>query len=734
MPKSKGGFLMKKKFFALCLALILCLGIFPVTAFAAEPQLISRVEFTVPDAVAGNAADIFSYADPEGRFTVTGEWSIRTDYNAYATMDPAAVFESNNFYYLDLELVANTGYEFDTDNCEFYLNGEEIYCACDPTEAFCSYYATTCNLSEAVTEIVIPESALPQPELGEEFRDEDFKIYETEDYTVKGYWEYVDINGNWCNEGTFEKGNEYSLYIQVNVKEGKCFAEEVSTYLGDEEPSSYSTNYADLNLYKDYSFKEKLDSVVLPELPEAKTGDKLKEVFEVKVPEGAKYTAVAHWYIYNTETGIYNCVSEAEGTDIVKDGFKYNLMVDIYPKYGCEFAEEITVNAYGVDHEVWANANYATFDRNFSFTKVIDKVEILGYKEPAIGDTPDVSAIKVPEDANYLLNYVEWADVTETSFESFTEFEDGRMYVLIVSLSPKSGYEFDSVVEYTIGSETDKLDSYVEGMEIFTLFSTLENISEVKLSSLPEMKVGETASNKVTVPEGAKYTAEASWYVWNEEERYYEPFEGKFEEGKVYERAIVINAEKGYGITKDSKVYADGVLREDAYYYHIGAEFFDYFYTKQKEIVSVEIEIEAPKAGAHASNRPVITLITKEGVEIVEEFSSWYEGNYEDSCYIYNEYFDANGNYGVDFYLIAKEGYAFAKDAKVIVNGKTIPADEINNTAKEINAKFFFNENYEEEENDNPNTADTMNLSVLFAVSMLALAGAAVLIKRRKTN
>ena len=70
----------------------------------------------------------------------------------------------------------------------------------------------------------------------------------------------------------------------------------------------------------------------------------------------------------------------------------------------------------------------------------------------------------------------------------------------------------------------------------------------------------------------------------------------------------------------------------------------------------------------------------------------------------------------------------------MIVNGKTIPADEINNTAKEINAKFFFNENYEEEENDNPNTADTMNLSVLFAVSMLALAGVAVLIKRRKTN
>lgn len=686
---------------------------------------ITEVELTgIPEATVGDTA--LPYSHNEGSYSAEGDWYVYdTANNTWSLMSNTDKFEDGKIYKLNITLTSASGKAFAYD-CLIYVNGDLV-------QEWSNFYSTSVDVfasfAEEISYVEIPESALPQPKIGDKFKDETFEIEVDDDYTVKAYWYYLDGEGNFYAEGTFEKGKAYELSLKITPKAGYSFAPEVECSLGDER-DYIESDPTELYLVKTYSFKEKLDKVKLLELPEAKIGQKLQESFDVKVPADAKYTAEATWYYYDPEMGHSNVVSESEGTNVVKDGGKYSLMIIIMPKDGYDLEEEIVINAYGVDHkENSFNGKEAYFDRSFSFGKTIDKVEILGYKDPAVGDAADASVLKVPENANYAIEYAEWVAAEDGT--PITEIKDGEIYALRVVVTPKAGYDFARVVEYTLGSKTEKYNADPSYMEMFIVFSTLDSISEVKLSDLPEMKVGQVSSTKVTVPEGAKYTASATWRVWDDKKELFNPFEGKFEEGKVYERYITILPAEGYGIDPDAKVYADGVLREDADSYYIESTISDYFYTKLKEIDRVEVKINKPNTGDHASIFPKITLVTEEGVKIAENSTSWLCGNSEYSYPMYNEYFEKDGEYGVDFSIIAKEGYVFTKDTVLVVNGKVIPADDIYCSHKRIGAEFFFNGEYEDY---NPDTADVMNLPFAIVASVITLAGAVVLIKRRRAS
>lgn len=691
---------------------------------------ITEVELTgIPEATVGDTALPYSYN--EGSYSAEGDWYVYdTANNNWSLMSNTDKFEDGKIYKLNITLTSASGKAFAYD-CLIYVNGDLVQDWADD-----NFYSTSVDVfasfAEEISYVEIPESALPQPKIGDKFKDETFEIEVDDNYTVEAYWYYLDGEGNFYAEGTFEKGKAYELSLKLTPKTGYSFAPEVEYYVGDD---IYNSGYdhpdpTEMYIGKTYSFKTKLDKVELLELPEAKIGQKLQESFDVKVPADAKYTAEATWYFYNPEMGHYDVVSESKGTNVVKDGRKYNLTVQILPKDGYGFEEEIILNAYGVDHKVFSYSGMEVyFDRTFSFGKTIDKVEILGYKDPAVGDAADASVLKVPENANYTIEYAEWVAAEDGT--PITEIKDGEIYALRVVVTPKAGYDFARVVEYTLGSKTEKYNADPSYMEVFIVFSTLDSISEVKLSDLPEMKVGQVSSTKVTVPEGAKYTASATWLVWDEEKELFNPFEGKFEEGKVYERYITILPAEGYGIDPDAKVYADGALREDADSYYIESTLSDYFYTKLKEIDRVEVKINKPNTGDHASIFPNITLVTEEGVKIAENSANWLCGNSEYSYPMYNEYFEKDGEYGVDFSIIAKEGYVFTKDTVLVVNGKVIPADEVYTSHKRIGAEFFFNGEYEDY---NPDTADVMNLPFAIVASVITLAGAVVLIKRRRAS
>ena len=225
------------------------------------------------------------------------------------------------------------------------------------------------------------------------------------------------------------------------------------------------------------------------------------------------------------------------------------------------------------------------------------------------------------------------------------------------------------------------------------MYSLETVIPEIQVNNIPTMKVGESARRDVFVPADANYTAEAHWYVWNEREKSYEPFSGIFEQGKNYGVRIVAIANAGYRMEQGvTAFYLDGVLQDDVDARDARAICgIDYPVQDDKLIHKIEINIQKPVAGNHASIPPVITLPENATYSLgPNSFVEWMIGDVQ-TKQIFRDYFAAEDSYGVRFMLSANEGYVFAKDLVVMVNGIILPEDAyIIDGTKKVDANYFF--------------------------------------------
>ena len=104
----------------------------------------------------------------------------------------------------------------------------------------------------------------------------------------------------------------------------------------------------------------------------------------------------------------------------------------------------------------------------------------------------------------------------------------------------------------------------------------------------------------------------------------------------------------------------------------------------------MEITVSKPTAGDHSSVDPVITL--PDGVNYrLRRGAIWLEGSIEEDVIFVDRYFEVDGIYGVNFRLIANEGYVFAEDMQVVVNGIMISPEAASPGVKTLDIDYFFN-------------------------------------------
>lgn len=654
--------------------------------FRCYPQLegtIDVIELSdVPTPVVGEKATAYSASGTN--YSVTGAWYMYDAENkAYTTVDETHTFANGKTYKLVVEATADSGYEFSDDvrvnsNVDYYENSNE------PVLVTIDYVTSFGTIIEKIS---VSEADIPKAQIGKAFEDKliEIPVPAGSKYKIYGYW----TDEDWNRSGIFQNGNAYEFNMEIYPEEGYYLSEDLRLYMDDEEEDiGYEPSVAYYTVRQ--SFATVIDKVYVKNLPTAAVGETIKKgedsrIFEIEVPADANYTAFASWGLSN---------GDEMTEDTFQSGKSYELFVEFMPKKGYEFSENVIINDDGVDHNYnGASSSWASYVKTYSFRKVIDKLQVEGVKKPVVGQKATVDTIKVPDGANYVIASAEWLDYN--TGEQVTTFENGHEYYLDILFYPKDGYEFELYADATVDGEdySDRITVLPDVAYLsccHTSFETL--VSEVKVDNVPEMKLGEKAVVEATVPKDANYRiAYMTWYVWNVNKESFEEFGGTFEAGEVYRLSIYVVPKEGYEFDEAvTKVYVNGAADESIKAYKDGFDIAKTYTNGSKVIDRVEFTVTQPVVGHHSSIPPQISVPAGANYYVSQDnMPEWLfekSGRYNS----FYGYFDENTNYGADFMAVAKEGYVFAEDVVVVVNGVALSSNDIEAYSKEMTVKYVF--------------------------------------------
>lgn len=427
-----------KKLFALCLALVMVLGIsIPTVANAEEgSNVIDVVEVNgVQEAIIGETVTEETFTVPDGaNYTIySGDsgWLVEYEPHYYDWLDNGTVIESGKKYQVTVHVEPAEGYEF-TEDTVMKINGNVVNGYVDVENQYATwneYYSFYTGIDK------VEITNVPTAEIGGEATTQGVKVPEGANYTVGDISWYNYTKDEFLDEGdVFEKGNRYSFCISLVAKDGYEFAEDAVVLVNGEEVYEEVYLYGQRGeIYCEYSFLEQIDKIeILDELPEAKAGETAGANI-LEVPEGAKYTASFAW-MHNDLNGVF--------TGEFETGEAYVLAVAVQPVAGFEFAEDVVVTIDGkpVDSIFVTNTgdSYVIMETHDLGENTIDKIEITA-TEPKAGEKISVDNVKVPEDAKYEIVYAAWCDAKTGRELTTGTFEEGKQYQLMVVVQTEEG-------------------------------------------------------------------------------------------------------------------------------------------------------------------------------------------------------------------------------------------------------------------------------------------------------
>lgn len=635
---------------------------------------VSTIDLTdVPTAAVGDRVEPYTFSNE--LYTAVGHW-YTYDYEAqqYVILDEGSTVTDSGIYRLAITVTAVTGFVLD-DSLTVTINGEE--------RTFSGHDDTTCDIecitvyADSIDEITLDEALLPKPVIGKKYTAEPFKIAVPEDepYTVAAYWT---CESDGATEGTFEKGKAYTLYVTVYPKAGYALEDTVYIQAGEMIQGAGTENKAMATITLRETLATIVDEAEITGLPTLKVGDTFPdEPIELTVPKDAPYTAYGEWYDGEIDYA----------TGKAADGSVYYLSVTVQPKDGYEFSDDTIVKLDGVGHADWVgDATWLSIDKVYSFCDGIDEIEITTNAQPKAGEPLSDDYFSVPKDANYTLMAVNWINWATREFVEV--FQEGDDHVAFLMLEANEGYAFADDTEIWIDGEL--YDIGVSSPKSTTLtknFFSGEIITEVHLENVPQFAIGKTAESGVTTPADAPYRVSMGWERCIRRE----PFDGVFEEGVLYSSSINILPADGYRFDETTKVFLNGVEYEGPDYNGTSLCVEEVFGVGFTEITRVELTVTPPAVGDHASIAPVVAITVGENVGISGEKvqAVWIAGDLEDNTR-FEGYFREGKTYGVQTNLIADEGYVFAEDVTVIVNGTVLSGDYYSLGKSYGNVTYFF--------------------------------------------
>lgn len=647
--------------------------------------VIDGIDFgNLPSGDIGQVAADYSLSG--ANYTVTGWWTMYDRNEGYwIPVEDTHIFTSGNIYQFEVEAYPNVGYKF-SDNLTATVDGKD-----EDYVSYSSDWAYTNKIvshSVEISSVTYDLTSALDVKVGDTYDGSMVAITVPagSNYTAYGYW--FDENGN--VPSVFEKGKDYSLRYLVVANDGYSFAQDL-----DANGEPVHSDGAIFELIEIKSFTTTLNQAVVTGVTEPKVGQDIPkgssgDVIELAVPDGASYTAYGIWR--------YSDGSVATGK--FEDGKAYRFDLNIIADEGSRFSIDtlLTINGttykpYGTESPDYGKILSHSLD--YSFCEKIEKIEITGFKEPAIGETAQTDTVKVPKDANYQIETIAWYDWD--TWDEITTFEEGYAYVFETCIIPDEGYEFSQDAVVLLDGEDITGICVINDNSLYVNFDYWfkKVVPEVRLDNIQNPAVGDMPISDVKIPESSKYVIdEAVWGVWNDELGYYEPFTGPFKSGEAYNLyvRIFVNDEEYMFDSDDTRVYVNGALCEDAYIYSDTIEYNLFFSPEMKAIDKIELTIQPPVVGQSATISPIVTL--PEGAYYKVESDAyqppmWIEGNID---FIKNisGIFEEDGDYGVIFHLIAEAGYVFAEELQIMVNGTWLDKKNVDPEGKVSLGIYFF--------------------------------------------
>ncbi len=636
----------------------------------------------VPTVTVGNTPTAYNYTHTEGGkqlYTVTGEWFVYSvDGGILHQMLPTDTFEADKNYQLMLTGTLSEDIAFNEHYTEFYVNGNYIDNAYHHENTFSipiNYFSGT-----PISDFELDESIFPTPKIGESFSDATLiKLTSPKDshITIEGNWR----DEEWNTNGTFQKNKVYYFDYTLIADAGYYF---MDTYVNIGNNGNYISN--SLRYRNEYriSFKTKIDTVELLDLPDIAVGKKVKTgVFPISVPKDAPYTAQGTIFDLETYAPITQETIEA------KKG--YDLTVEIFPKENYEFEDEIIIKSNTGTAKTTTNYTYACYARSYKFYDYVEKLEITGIKEPKAGEAATVDTLKPVHADQYEITNAYWYIYDSEHNEiPVTNFQGEKRYFLKVEVNTKGHYKLHPETLITFNGESYIFaDPYEENcVWLQADFSLQKEISEIHIDGIPTMKIGEKANNelKLTIDNSANYTASLNWETFVIRKGF-EIFNGVFQNDTLYTLNIRIDAKEGYTFTENTKAYFNGEAvdietnGEYAFYRHS-------FTNGLKVIERVDIKIDKPQTDYHTSFEPTVTI--ENGADYKLAFAHWLKEAHGDFYMVEDHYFIQDGKYGAQLNLIANEGYVFSDKLVVVVNNTALSDEYFSSGSFNLNIDYLF--------------------------------------------
>jgi len=664
-----------------------------VEAFHSIPEVGKALgEITIPSGV---------------NYTLLPEW---WDPVAAQYIPADTVAAKGGKYAAQIRLFPMVGYEF-TEDTEVWINGELVENVIIDFNII-NYWSDEYNFCDPISAVSITHS---EPELGKALPVPTV----TGDNCEMEYYHWVDTGTDEIvpADTVVEIGHKYELLVIAKSAAGYKFTEETKVTVNGVQSDAYQIVIDDDTVHyysHGYDFLEELSEVSVT-YAEPEVG---KAFPKAEVAADAGYTVHTTWYDIYTE--------EVVAHDTVKDGGKYEMNIEVLPKDGYKFAEEVTLTANGstVDEGDYDfESDWLDYDIAYSFAKPADKFEV-SYELPQVGK--EFGTITIPEGVNYTLGEDSgWYD-SFTGEKVTGKAEEGKRYEMRAELKLNFGYEVsEDVVVYVNGEKTTNFGSGDTTVYVTRSHSFAEAIAEVDLPAWPELKVGD----KLPVIEGTgeHYSYYVEWYGEDAEGNYLE--DDTIVDGAAYYATIYAQPKKGYEFTENTKITQDGKSPSGwLYTYYDSIELGTVYNFGVFEVIEkVELTTDIPGYGEKGGE---VKIPENAGYELMgAEWGVSTKDDYEDAKSATKVY-----TYGDHVLLVveldAKDGYMFSPDVVITINGKEY--EPVDGGCYQDYIYVFYDLGQITKPGATPETGDNTPVAFLSFLCLSALAGVSVLLNKKR--
>ena len=621
-------------------------------------QIVDVVEIVVdPPVPGGNVSDAVPAADPDAPYTITDYlWRDADDWS-----QAGETFDGSNGYDLWVTVTPKPGYAFEKSQTTAYINGvDEYWTRLDPDgEAITimGNFAFDLKVDNVWLENLpyqIEAGTAKVPTL-------------TEDYGQVTISKVQWVNTSKSKVTSFKDGKVYFLEVTLKAADGKTFntQQDPREFVGSEYSIvewKYKSD-TELVLYYRYSLEPSVGKVIITP-PAMAVGMDVSQLVPT-VTGNVTLTDIQVDDLYDHEAV----------TGQLEAGKNYHITYTFAPKSGYRMQGlQVTVDT-DYNNEWWQYGSQdLTVEVYFSTCQKISQVELTLDGVEVGKNIVQVQAV-TPEGAPYTAS-IHWYDAEEGGTVSGT-FQDLKKYQAWIYLDPADGYAFDQQVQVTVNGETwtEKVSGAGNYMDIMEYFSFLRPIEKAEFPAMPaSITKGQTLPTDFTVPEDAPYTVYAEWGIVNS------GTVTKADKNGSYMLYLQLNAKDGYEFTDDTVVYVGG--KETLNYIPGGdtdISAYGVYNIGVTEIDRVDITVPAPTTGA----KPGEATVSSKAKYTLEDVD-WgcnADGSLLDIQDVTT--FEKDDYIFISPTLKAKDGYAFAADVEVYVNGVKL------DTVRSVNAGIY---------------------------------------------